>query len=341
MSVGGGCRVKRSDLERVRRIAVDRVMRGESAGVVAASLGVGRSTVFRWKSQFLQGGDSALAAKPVPGRPPKLTDRHRAELFLVIRDTDPRMHGFQAALWTRELVRTLIEERFGVSFTVARVGVIMREMGLSPQRPVYRAVQRDETRVAAWKEAEFPAIRAEAARVGARIYFGDEAALRSDHHAGTTWAPVGETPVVAATGDRTVVTMVSAVSQAGDIHFDVGTGRFASARFIDFLKKLLHDDGGHVFLVLDNSRVHKSKAVQEYVESTGGMLKLFFLPPYSPQLNPDEWVWNNVKTHRVGRSALMRGSELFSKAHNALTRLKENPHIVRGFFGDKNLAYIG
>lgn len=333
--------MRRDDLERVRRLAVDRMMRGESPDVVAASVGVSRSTAFRWKSLFLNGGDGALAANRASGRPPKLTDRRRAELFVLIRDTDPRMHGFEPALWTRDLVRQLIEDRFGVSFTIARVGVIMRELGLSPQRPVYRAVQRDEVRVTAWKEVDFPAVREEAAQVGARIYFGDEAALRSDHHAGTTWAPVGETPVVAATGDRTVATMVSAVSQAGDIHFTVGTGRFASAQFIEFLKKLLHDDGGRVFLILDNSAVHKSKAVKKFVESTDGTLTLFFLPPYSPHLNPDEWVWNNVKTHRVGRSALLRGSELFDKAHHALSRLKENPLIVKGFFGDKNLAYIG
>lgn len=332
--------MRRDDLERVRRLAVDRMMLGESPDLVAESLGVARSTAFRWKSLFRKGGDDALAANPAPGRPPGLTERHRAELFVLIRDTDPRMHGFGPALWTRDLVRRLIEDRFQISFTIARVGVIMRELGLSPQRPVYRAIQRDEVRVAAWKEVDFPGVREEAVQVGARIYFGDEAALRSDHHAGTTWAPVGETPVVAATGDRTVVTMVSAVSQAGDIHFDVGSGRFASAQFINFLKKLLHDDGGRVFLVLDNSGVHKSKAVKKFVESTDGMLTLFFLPPYSPHLNPDEWVWNNVKTHRVGRSSLLRGSELFDKAHRALSRLKENPHIVRGFFGDKNLAYI-
>jgi transposase len=317
------------------------MMRGESPDLVAESVGVSRSTAFRWKSLFLKGGDDALAANPAPGRPSKLTERHRVELFKLIRDTDPRMHGFEPALWTRDLVRRLIEDRFGISFTIARAGVILRELGLSPQRPVYRAIQRDEVRVAAWKEVDFPAVQEEAAQVGARIYFGDEAALRSDHHAGTTWAPIGQTPVVATTGDRTVVTMVSAVSQAGDIHFDVGTGRFASAQFIEFLKKLLHDDGGRVFLILDNSTVHKSKSVKKFVESTEGMLTLFFLPPYSPHLNPDEWVWNNVKNHRVGRSALLRGGELFDKAHRALSRLKENPHIVRGFFGDKNLSYIG
>ena len=317
------------------------MMAGESPTQVAKVLGMGRSTIFRWKAAYLSGGDAALAAKPVPGRPSQLSEHHRATLFAIIRDTDPRAHGFTPALWTRELVRQLIESRFGISFTIARVGVIMREMGLSPQRPVYRAVQRDEDRVVAWREVDFPGIQEEAAQVGARIYFGDEASVRSDHHAGTTWAPVGETPVVASTGDRSRVNMVSAVSRRGDIHFEVSTGRFASADFIEFLKKLLHDDGGVVFLVLDNSRVHKSKAVVKFVESTAGRLRLFFLPPYSPQLNPDEWVWNNVKSHRIGRAGLMRASDLYNLAYQALSRLKCSPDVVAGFFGDRNLAYIG
>jgi transposase len=317
------------------------MMAGESAAEVAKSVGMSRSAVFAWKAKYLASGDAGLAAKPVPGRPPKLTEQQRSELYMLIRDTDPRAHGFVPALWTRDLARQLIEARFGIAHTIARVGVIMREMGLSPQRPKYRAVEQDEVRVKAWREIGFPAIRDEAAQVGARIYFGDESSVRSDHHAGTTWAPVGRTPVVAKTGDRTSVNMISAISQRGDIHFELTTGRANSLVFIDFLKKLLHDDGGRVFLVLDNCSIHTSKAVQKFVESTEGTLTLFFLPPYSPQLNPDEWVWNNVKTHRIGREGLLRTSEMYDRVHRALRRLKENPHIIRGFFRDPSLSYIG
>jgi transposase len=280
MDVGDGRSLAHDELERIRRRAVRRMMAGESAAEVAKSVGMSRSAVFAWKAKYLASGDAGLAAKPIPGRPPKMTEQQRNELYILIRDTGPGAHGFVPALWTRDLVRQLIEARFGVTHTIARIGVIMREMGLSPQHPKYRAAEQDEARVTAWREVEFPAIRQESVQVGARIYFGDESSVRSDHHAGTTWAPVGRTPVVIKTGDRTLVNMISAISRRGDIHFELTTGRVNSMVFIDFLKKLLHDDGGgRVFLVLDNSSIHTSKAVQKFVESTEGTLTLFFLPP--------------------------------------------------------------
>lgn len=340
MSFGDGRSLSHAELERIRRRAVERMLAGESPDAVAAGYELNRSTVYAWRKAYELGGSDALSAKPVPGRPSALTEEIRQDLYTTIKNTDPRAHGWREALWTRGLVRELIERRYELLFTPAYVGKVMRSLGLSPQRPMYRATQQDPARVTAWREVEFPAIRDEAAQVGATIYFGDEASVRSDHHAGTTWAPVGETPVVDATGDRVSVSMVSAIGMRGDLHFEALTGSIDSAVFIEFLKKLMADDGGPVFLILDNSRVHKSKLVKSFVESTEGRLTLFFLPPYSPQLNPDEWVWNNVKTHRIGRSGLMRSAEMFQSVYAALLRLKNSPHIVQGFFRDPTLAYI-
>jgi len=145
---------------------------------------------------------------------------------------------------------------------------------------------------------EFPAIRKQARRDGAEIYFGDEAGMRTDHHADTTWVPVGQTPVVEVTGERDGVTMISAVSLRGSLHFEVFFGRFNVAVFVEFLTKLMHDALGPVSLILDNLSVHKAKIVTDYVDSLDGRLKLFLLPSYSPDLNPDEWAWKNVRPHR-------------------------------------------
>jgi len=134
-----------------------------------------------------------------------------------------------------------------------------------------------------------------------KLNFGDEAGMRTDHHAGTTWAPVGQTPVVEVTGERAGVNMISAVSPRGTLHFTVFSGRFNAAVFVEFLTKLMHDAPGPVYLILDNLSVHKAKIVKDYVDSLEGRLKLFFLPGYSPELNPDEWVWKNVKNNQVGR----------------------------------------
>ena len=191
---------------------------------------------------------------------------------------DPRQFQFDFALWTRKIVRDLIHAQFGVEMTPQGVGKLLHRLGLSPQRPLYRAYQQDPQAVRRWKEEEFPAIREQARREGAEVYFGDESGVRTDHHAGTTWAPVGQTPIVGVTGERTSVNMISAVSPGGALKFDVFFGSCNSSVVVEFLAKLMHDAPGPVYLILDNLSVHKTKIVRDYVESLDGRLKLFFLP---------------------------------------------------------------
>ena len=133
------------------------------------------------------------------------------------------------ALWTRKIVRDVIRQSFGADMTLQGVGKLLRRLGLSPQRPLYRAWQRNEEAVRRWKADEFPAIRDKARRIGADLYFCDEASVRTDHHSGTTWGPVGATPVVVGTGKRESVTMISAITPRGEICFDVFDGTFDSA----------------------------------------------------------------------------------------------------------------
>src|SRR5512144_677085 len=164
-----------------------------------------------------------------------------------------------------------------------------------------------------WKTEQFPAIRAAAAQLGATVHFVDEAGVRSDYHAGTTWAPVGVTPVVATTGARHAVNLISAVTAQGALRFSTFFGSFTGAMFVDFLKKLLADAPGPVFVVVDGHPAHRATVVKEYVRSTDGRLQLYFLPGYSPELNPDEWVWKNIKADRVGRAGITSQHEFHSK----------------------------
>ena len=191
-----------------------------------------------------------------------------------------------------------------------------------------------------WKREQFPAIRAQAAAAGATIWFADEAGVRSDYHAGTTWAPVGRTPIVRTTGARHSVNLISAVTAQGALRFAAYEGTFTSATFIDFCQRLLHDADRPVFLVVDGHPTHRSRAVQDFVASTNGRLRLFLLPGYSPELNPDEWVWKNIKADRVGRAGVTGADDLKAKAVSALHRLQKLPHLIRGFFADSNLRYI-
>jgi transposase len=170
--------------------------------------------------------------------------------------------------------------------------------------------------------------------VGATIYFADEAGVRSDYHAGTTWAPVGRTPVVATTGDRFGVNLISAVTARGALRFGAYEGSLNGPVFIDFCRRLLHDAPGPVLLVLDGHPVHRSKAVKAFAASSNGRLRLFFLPGYAPELNPDEWVWKHVTHDRVGRAGVSGPGDLKAKALAALHRLQKLPHLVRSFFRD-------
>jgi len=227
-----------------------------------------------------------------------------------------------------------------VRLSLVTVGRILQKLGMSPQRPLYRAYQQDPEKVQAWKRDTYPKIRAEAAKAGASIFFADEASVRTDHHAGTTWAPVGRTPIVVATGERQSVNMVSAVASRGELKFQLFEGSMNAERFIEFCQYLIDDSPRPVFLIVDGSSAHTAKAVASFVESTNGKLRIFFLPPYSPELNPDEWVWKNVKNDRVGRAVPMSKDDLHKIVLDAFERLQRLPEIVRGFFSDLNLAYI-
>jgi transposase len=229
-----GRKLDHRTLEVLRLRAVEQVQAGAHPEDVARTLGLHRKTVYGWLAKFREGGRDALAARPVPGRPPKLSGAQIARLYELIVGADPAQFSFEFALWTREMVRQVIRREFKVALSVVSVGRLLRTMGLSPQRPLYRAYQQNPEAVARWKAEEFPAIRAAAKAEGATIYFADEAGIRSDYHAGTTWAPVGRTPVVRATGARFALNMLSAVSAQGALRFSVHEGTVNAAVFIEF-----------------------------------------------------------------------------------------------------------
>lgn len=253
---------------------------------------------------------------------------------------DPRQLSFGFALWTRSMIAQLIAREFGVSLSEVSVGRLLTTMGLSPQRPPRRAHRQDPEAVERWKGQEFPAIRGAAKKEGAAVYFGDEAGMRPDCHSGAAWAPIGGTPVVANTGARWSVNMLSAVSAQGKPRFMARDGKVDSAVFIDFCKRLTGDAQAPVHLIVDGHPCHRSKATRQFVADTNGKLTLFTLPSHSPEPNPDEWVWKNVKHDRIGKMGVTSKDDLKSKAIGAPPRPRELPHLVEGFFRDPNLAHI-
>ena len=335
-----GRKLDHKTLEVLRLRAVEQVGAGAHPEDVAAVLGLHRKTVYGWLAKYREGGKGALLARPVPGRPPKLAGPQLARLYALIVGTDPRQMQFEFALWTREMVREVIRREFGVALSVVSVGRLLRKLGLSPQRPLHRAYQQNPEAVERWKREEYPAIRAAAEQEGATIYFADEAGIRSDYHAGTTWSPVGQTPVVKNTGARFSVNMISAVSAKGALRFAVYEGSTNAKAFINFCRRLLHDAPGPVYLIVDGHPAHRATATKQFAATTAGRLKLIFLPGYSPELNPDEWVWKIVKHDRLGKTGVTSKDDLKSKAVGALRRLQKRPRLVRAFFADPRLRYI-
>jgi transposase len=324
--------------ERVNAIRLLR--RGYTRAEVAEILDVAESSVYEWQSKYREGGLTALSTKIAPGRKKLLTDKQLLQLHKWLQGS-PRQVQFDFGLWTRKIVRELIKREFGIDYTPQNVGKILKMLGFSPQRPVYHALERDPERRRIWTEETFPAIKERADREGAKIYFADEAACRTDHHGGRSWAPVGETPVVKHIGARETIGMVSAISMRGDIHWMIHAESMNSSLFTAYLDYLIQDIDGKIFLIVDRARYHTSKETSGWLARHKDRIELFCLPSYSPDMNPDEWVWKNVKHDNVYRVVPQEPGQLFAVASKALRALREAPEKIRGFFADPDLSYIG
>jgi transposase len=334
-----GRKLDHKTLEEIRVRAVQQVQAGESPEVVIRALGMSRSRIYEWLAWYRSGGWSALRSKPLAGRPRKLSGSQLQWLYQTVAQKNPLQFRFPFALWTREMVRTLLRERFKIKLSVSSVGRLLRQLGLSCQRPLWRASEQDPAQVRRWRQEEYPRIRALARKVGATIYFADESAVRSDYHAGTTWGIRGQTPVAVSSAERYKVNMISAVTPRGHMRFMLFENAFHTLRFVEFLKRLLHGARASVFLILDGHPVHRSRDVQRFVRATKGRLRLFWLPAYAPELNPDEQVWNHVKPKGAGRAAFSVVSDMKALLLALLHSLQKSPAMIRSFFQLPDTVY--
>src|ERR1700745_834017 len=245
-------RLDHATLEAMRERAVRSVQNGESPEVVARVIGVNRSAVYGWLAQYRRGGWGALRAKPLFGRPPKLDGRKLQWIYDTVTQKSPLQLKFAFALWTREMVATLIKDKFKITLSLVSVGRLLAQLGITCQKPLHRALERDEGLVQQWLKDDYPKIKALAQREKAEIYFGDAAHIRSDHHAGRTWGRRGETPVVQATGARYGMSLISAVTARGHMRFMIKEkGGVNADVFIAFLKRLLVGATHPIFLIVD------------------------------------------------------------------------------------------
>lgn len=325
-------------LEEIRIDAVRRVEAGESPEAVIAGLGMNRRTIYRWLAAYHYSGQDGLQAKPIVGAPPKMNAKQMAKLARLIREKNPLQLKFEYALWTLAMIRQLIHKQFDIRLSEVSVGRLMKRLGFSPQRPLYRAWQQNPELVESWREKEYPKIARRAKREDAVIFFADEAGIRSDYHAGTSWAPVGETPIIEATGARFSLNMLSAVNAQGMFRFMTVEGGVNATVFREFLKRLVAGMTRKIFLIVDGHPMHKAKLVQRFLDENSDAIELFFLPPYAPELNPDELAWAHIKT-KVAKATVQTKQALKASVESVMHRLQKLPHIVAGFFGTPTCAY--
>lgn len=326
-------------LEEIRIRAVRKVQAGESPEMVSQILGLNRTTIYDWLAKYRQGGWQALRSKPTPGRKPKLNGKQLKWIYDVLTLKNPQQMQFEFALWTREMIQKLIKDKFKVSLGLKSIGKLLAQLGFTCQRPLYKAIQKDESLVKEWLRKIFPRIKTRASREKADIYFGDAAHIRSDHHSGRTWAQKGRTPEISSSGSRFSFSLISAITSKGHMRFMVIEGGVNSEVFIEFLKRLIFGAKKKIFLIVDRGPSHTSKKTAAFVESIKNKLELFFLPPYSPELNPDELVWNHLKNHTVGRSTVTDKYDFKKKVTRSMKSLQKNKSKIQSFFGKDSLRY--
>lgn len=328
---------RRMEQQWMRMQAVKMARSGMGVPEIAKFFNVSIRSIFKWIAAYASGGQNALQAKDGAGRPPKVKPEELAWIAAKVKDHTPDQLKFEFGLWTVKLISALIERDLNLKLSAPTVMKIMKQLGFTAQKPLYRAYEQSATLVQEWRNTRYPEIKKRAKEQGARIMYADEAGLRSDYHTGTTWAPKGQTPVVRTTGKRFSIQMLSAVGQDGHFEFMLREGRVDSEVFCDFLRQLILGSKQPVFLIVDGSSIHKAKVVKEFVEAHKDKIELHIIPPYSPELNPDEQVWKNVKAE-VSKQKLLDREGLFKLTHKALSRLKDAPKTIMGFFRHPEVA---
>jgi transposase len=268
-----------------------------------------------------------------------LLGHQAATVVRSISDRCPDQLKLPFALWTRAAVQQLLAERFDLHVSERTVGRYLAHWGLTPQKPLRRAYERDPQAVKRWLSEEYPAIRRQAKRGNAEIHWGDEMGLRSDHQAGRSYGRRGRTPVISGTGQRFRCNLLSTITNRGDLCFMLFKERFNGPMFLRFLRRLLRQRRRKVFLIMDRHPVHRAAAVKRWLGCHADRLRLFLLPGYSPDLNPDEYLNQDVKTNALGRRRPSDLPMLMRNVRSYLWSTQRQPEIVQSYFHAEPVRY--
>ena len=269
----------------------------------------------------------------------KINGKQSAEVRQLIKDKLPDQLKLPFGLWTREAVQQLILNRYGIELSRWQVGRYLKSWGYTPQKPIGKAFEQKPQKVKEWLEKEYPAIKRRAAKENAVIYFGDETGMRSDHQAGRSYAPAGETPVIKKTGQRFSLNMISAISNKGHLQFMIIEGRFNSEVFETFLKQMIKYSRQKIYFVTDGHPAHKTKKLNEWLGVNKNKIEVFFLPPYSPELNPQEYVNQDVKTNVIGKKRPVNKAQMRTNVEDFMNKRKNDRRQVQKYFHVSHVRY--
>lgn len=328
--------------ENLRKKAVRVVLSGMTQEHPASVFGVSRYSVIKWLSACREGGENALAAQRRgrrKGQGAALTARESAQVVRWIEGRCPEQLKLPFALWTREALQELIEERMGQRLALTTLGKYLRRWGFTPQKPVRRAYEKNPGAVQRWLAETYPAIRARAKAEGAEVYWGDEMGLRADHENGTSYSLKGQPPVIPRRGQRFSTTMISAVTNRGQLCFMVFGESFRAKVFLGFLRRLIKQTKRKVFVIVDGHPVHRAKIVQAWRLAHVLELEIFYLPGYSPEPNPDEMVNNDVKGNGLGRQRPRTKVEMVAKVRSYFRSTQKRPDVVHSYSNEIHVRF--
>lgn len=328
--------------EEKRKLAVRLSKRGMKNKEIAKEVGVHPLTVGRWLTKYREGGLKALLAQ-VRGRREgsgrQLTPDEESRLQAMLVDKTPDQLKLQYALWTRKAVQELIKLETGKWVPIRTIGEYLKRWGFTVQKPKKQAYEQRPAEVKRWLEEDYPTIHARAKAEDAEIYWGDETGLRSDSQHVRGYSPQGVTPILRLNARRATINLISAVTNQGKVRFRFFDGTMNAQILIDFMKRLIREAKRKVFLILDNLKVHHAKIVKAWLAEHRDEIEVFYLPPYSPELNPDEYLNCDLKAGVHSGTPARSRDQLKRKAMSHLRKLQKLPRRVAKYFKAPSIRY--
>lgn len=328
--------------EEKRKQAIRLHKKGLRYKEIAELVGVHFETIGKWVRAYKTNGAKGISIqargrKAGSGR--ALTADQEKDIQRFITDKTPDQLKMAYALWTRKAVKELIEDKLGIKLAIRTVGDYLAQWGFTQQKPLKRAYEQSPGKVQKWLKEEYPEIKAKAKQENAEIYWGDETGVRSDTQHGRSYAPKGKTPVIRLSAKRTSCNMISAISNQGKVRFQIYDGSMNAKRLIGFMNRLIKDAKRKVILILDNLRVHHAKVVKAWLLEHKDEIEVFYLPSYSPELNPDEYLNCDLKAGVHSRKPARSSRQLKNKIVSHMRMLQKRPKRVMKYFHHPKINY--